>query len=161
MDIVDELLFQWREERPDLDVSALGIAIRIEMLAKKLNRHTSNSLATVGLKNWEYDVLSALRRQGQPYQLPSTELARNSLLSAGAMTTRIDQLEEKKLVKRRPDPADRRGVLVELSGKGVKIVDQAIETRLDAADEAITSLNSAQRKSAEKSLRLLLNSGDF
>jgi DNA-binding MarR family transcriptional regulator len=156
MDTVDKLLSQWRAERPDLDVSALGIAIRIEMLAKLMRRDTAESLAAVGLKPWEYDVLSALRRQGKPYTLPASELARASLLTAGAMTTRIDHLESQQLVQRDPDPDDRRGVLISLTRKGLTVVDKAIEARLTAAESAVDCMNKKMRAVAENSLRTLL-----
>jgi DNA-binding MarR family transcriptional regulator len=156
MDTVDKLLSQWRCERPDLDVSALGIAIRIEMLAKLLRRDTAQSLAEVGLKPWEYDVLAALRRQGRPYTLPASKLAKASLLTAGAMTTRIDHLEHQRLVRRSPDPDDRRGVRVSLTAKGQKRVDAAIGARLAAAESAVNCLTGKQRLAAEGALRKLL-----
>jgi DNA-binding MarR family transcriptional regulator len=155
-DTVDKLLSQWRAERPDLDVSALGVAIRIEMLAKLMRRGTARSLARVGLKPWEYDVLSALRRQGEPYRLPASELARASLLTAGAMTTRIDQLENRQLVRREPDPDDRRGILVGLTRKGQTLVDRAIEVRLSAAESGTDCLGRRERGEAEAALRQLL-----
>ncbi len=158
MDTVDELLCQWRSERPDLDVSALGIAIRIEMLAKLMRRETAENLSGVGLKPWEYDVLSALRRQGKPYVLPATDLARASLLTPGAMTTRIDHLEERGLVRRRPDPDDRRGVRISLTREGLKLVDKAIQARLDAAESAVDGMSEADRTRTEDALRALLNS---
>ena len=156
MDTVDKLLSQWRSERPDLDVSALGIATRIEMLAKLLRRGTAASLAIVGLKPWEYDVLSALRRQGRPFELAASELARESLLTAGAMTTRIDHLESQDLVKRSPDPNDRRGVRVRLTRKGKTAIDRAIEARLKSAESAVECMNSRQRAQTEGALRALL-----
>ncbi len=156
MDTVDLLLSQWRTERPDLDVSALGISIRIEVLSKLLRRYTAASLAEVGLKTWEYDVLSALRRQGKPFSLPATELANASLLTPGAMTTRIDQLEAERLVKREPDPDDRRGVLIKLTPKGRAAVDRAIEARLEAAEFAIEGMTKKDRSAAEGTLRALL-----
>jgi DNA-binding MarR family transcriptional regulator len=155
-DSVDKLLSQWRAERPDLDVSALGVAIRIEMLAKLMRRGTARNLARVGLKPWEYDVLSALRRQGEPYQLPASELARASLLTAGAMTTRIDQLEHRQLVRREPHPDDRRGILVSLTRKGLALVDRAIEDRLSAAESGTGCLGRRERGEAEAALRQLL-----
>jgi len=155
-DTVDKLLSQWRAERPDLDVSALGVAIRIEMLAKLMRRGTARNLARVGLKPWEYDVLSALRRQGEPYQLPASELTRASLLTAGAMTTRIDQLEHRQLVRREPDPDDRRGILVSLTRKGQALVDRAIEVRLSAAESGTACLGRRERSEAEAALRQLL-----
>ena len=156
MDEVDTLVSQWRSERPDLDVSALGISIRIEILAKLLQRSTAASLAAHGLKPWEYDVLSALRRQGKPYALPASELAKASLLSTGAMTTRIDHLETQRLVKREPDPDDRRGVYVTLTRKGKLVIDKAIEARLEAAEAAVEGMTQKERTSAERSLRTLL-----
>lgn len=159
-DTVDKLLSQWRAERPDLDVSALGVAIRIEMLAKLMRRDTARNLARVGLKPWEYDVLSALRRQGDPYQLPANELARASLLTAGAMTTRIDQLEHRQLVRREPDPDDRRGIFVSLTRKGLALVDRAIEVRLSAAESGTCCLGRRERAAAEAALRQLLLSAE-
>lgn len=156
VDTVDKLLSQWRAERPDLDVSALGISIRIELLAKLLKRETADSLATLGLKPWEYDVMSALRRQGKPYCLPASELARASLLTAGAMTTRIDHLEDQRLVKREPDPDDRRGVRVSLTRKGLSAIDKAIEARLEAAESAVQCMTTKERSVAEHALRTLL-----
>jgi DNA-binding MarR family transcriptional regulator len=156
MDTVDTLISQWRMERPDLDLSALGISIRVEILAKLLHRGTAASLATHGLKPWEYDVMSALRRQGKPYSLPVSELAKASLLTAGAMTTRIDHLESQRLVKREPDPNDRRGVRVNLTRKGLAVIDKAIEARLEAAESAVESMTKKERANAENALRTLL-----
>jgi DNA-binding MarR family transcriptional regulator len=158
MDAVDRLLSQWRSERPDLDVAALGIAIRIEMLAKLLHRDTAESLAAVGLKPWEYDVMAALRRQGKPYVLPASELAKASLLTPGAMTTRIDHLESQRLVRRNPDPDDRRGVRISLTRKGLNVIDKAMEARLVAAESAVKCIPKKQRTAVEDALRILLES---
>lgn len=157
MDTIDQLLSQWRTERPDLDISALGISIRIEVLAKLLRRNTAACLAQVGLKSWEYDVLSALRRQGPPYSLPASELAKASLLTPGAMTTRIDHLEAQRFVKREPDPEDRRGVRVMLTPTGRAAVDRAVEARLEAAESAVKGLSRKDRSATEGTLRALLS----
>lgn len=156
MDRVDKLLSQWRSERPDLDVSPLGIAIRIEMLAKLLRLDTARSLSAVGLKPWEYDVLSILRRQGKPFELTASELANASLLTAGAMTTRIDHLVTRRLVRRAPDPDDRRGVRIKLTKRGAAMIDKAIEARLGAAESAVECMRKKERIAAERALRRLL-----
>lgn len=155
-DTVDRLLQQWRHERPDLDLSQLGLAIRIEMLAKLMRGGIARSLADVGLKPWEYDVLSALRRQGEPFEMPATELARATLLTSGAMTTRIDHLENRELVCREPDPDDRRSVRVRLTRKGLVLVDKAIQARLAAAEDSIHCLTRSERASANNALRKVL-----
>lgn len=155
-DLVDQLLAQWRQERPGEDVSGLGLAVRIELLAKRLQQETAGALAELDLKTWEYDVLSALRRQGPPFELPATGLARYSLLSTGAMTTRIDQLEEKEWVRREPDPDDRRGVRVILTEGGRTLVDEAFKARLQAAETSLCVLDSGERKSVDGGLRKLM-----
>ncbi len=155
-DPVDKLLEQWHEARPELDVSGLSAAVRIELIAKLMRRGTEKALAKVGLKSWQYDVLSALRRQGQPFELPATELARASFLSSGAMTTRIDHLEAQCFVERRRDPHDRRGVRVRLTARGRKAVDAALNARMRAADSSVRVLTPSERKQVESSLRKLL-----
>jgi DNA-binding MarR family transcriptional regulator len=155
-DSVDKVLEQWREERPDLDVSGLGLVVRVDLLAKRFKQGTAEGLAKLGLKTWEYDVVSALRRQGPPYELPATELARASLLTTGAMTTRIDQLEARGLVRREADPDDRRGVRVRLTARGVSLVDEAFTARLAAAESSLDGLREADRKAVVAGLRKLM-----
>ena len=99
-DRIDNLVDQWMGQRPDLDSSALDIVARVQELAKLLRRDEDNRLAALKLKMWEYDVLSTLRRQGEPYALPASKLAKETMLSSGAMTNRVDRLEQRKLVTR-------------------------------------------------------------
>jgi DNA-binding MarR family transcriptional regulator len=154
-DVVDLLLRQWGRERPELDVSGLSVVVRIQLLAKMLRRQTERQLAPLGLEVWEYDVLAALRRQGRPFELPATALARETLLSTGAMTNRIDRLEERGAVRRRHDPADRRCILVSLTSAGRRLVDEAIQRRLEAADETLSALSRAERRRLADLLRML------
>ncbi|MGD8341199.1 MAG: MarR family transcriptional regulator [Gammaproteobacteria bacterium] len=155
-DSVDKLVDQWREERPELDMSGLGLVVRVELLAKRFQKSSADALAELGLKTWEYDVLSALRRQGAPYELPVTELARSSLLTTGTVTTRIDQLEARGLVRRRPDPDDRRGVRISLTSDGVSVVNLALNTRLRAAESSLAGLSTAKRDTVNAGLRRLM-----
>ncbi|NUQ13226.1 MAG: MarR family transcriptional regulator, partial [Gemmatimonadaceae bacterium] len=120
---------------------------------KILRRDAENALAEQGLKLWEYDVLSVLRRQGPPFRLPATALARAALLTSGAMTNRIDRLESRGLVSRGEDPADRRGVMVSLTDKGQRLTDAAIEARLRAADRQLGALTPAERSTVADGLR--------
>jgi DNA-binding MarR family transcriptional regulator len=155
-DIVDQLLDQWTIERPKSDVSALGVVVRIQMLAKSLHRQTTIALKKHGLKHWEYDVLSVLRRQGTPFEMAATEIARAAMLSSGAMTTRIDGLESRGLVRRRRSRTDRRSVSVRLTTKGKKSIDLATETRMEDARKVLTNIQGSSRKQLADSLRCLL-----
>lgn len=147
------MLKQWLMQRPDLDTSALAATVRVLMLHKTFLKLATDSLAEMDLELWEYDVLSALRRQGAPFKLSATELARTTSLSGGAMTNRIDKLAEKNLVRRERDPHDRRGVIVALTDAGQGVIDKAIQLRLDAADKGVQGLTKKERATLASLLR--------
>lgn len=155
-DVVDRLLAEWGGERPELDCQALGIVVRVQLLGKLFRCDAEEALRPLQLKLWEYDVLSALRRQGRPYELSATELAEAAMLTSGAMTTRIDRLEERDWVRRSPDPVDRRGVRIRLTRRGLRLIDQAIAARLRAAEAQIACLAGAERQEVSGALRKLL-----
>jgi DNA-binding MarR family transcriptional regulator len=155
-DIIDEVRADWSAQRPELDSDAMGVVLRIQALAKILGDRAAEHLMEFGLQWWQYDVLSALRRQGRPFRLTATELADASRLTSGAMTNRIDRLETQGLVRRVADPQDRRRVLVQLTGKGRKLIDRATEARFEAATAALDGLSESQRRRLDSLLRALL-----
>ncbi len=155
-DAVDELLAEWRGERPELDCEALGIVVRVQLLGKLLRRDAEKALRPLQLKLWEYDVLSALRRQGKPFRMSASALAEAAMLTSGAMTTRIDGLEARGWVSRQPDPNDRRGVQVRLTAVGRALIDKAIGARLEAANQQLEQLTRRERHAMAASLRKLL-----
>jgi len=159
-DVVDEILNQWSEERPELDTAPLGVVIRIMTLYRSFLREATRALEPLGLELWEYDVLSALRRQGKPFALQATALARETDLSAGAMTNRIDGLEDRGLVQRQPDKSDRRGVIVQLTKEGRKVIDEAIQYRLEAADDGLRDLDSVEQAKLANLLRAVVLSAE-
>lgn len=144
-DAVDEILEQWSEERPELDTASLGVVIRVMSLYREFLRQATLALEEVDLELFEYDVLSALRRQGDPFALPATALARATGMSSGAMTNRVDRLETRGLVRRRRDEHDRRGVVVSLTSRGRRKIDAAIQLRLDVADESLADISPDER----------------
>ena len=152
-DAVDEILEQWSAERPELDTASLGVVIRVMALYRRFLREATEALEEMGLELFEYDVLSALRRQGKPFSLPATALARETGLSSGAMTNRVDRLESRGLVSRRRDEQDRRGVVVSLTPRGRRKIDAAIQLRLDAADESLADISPTERTKLAALLR--------
>ena len=155
-DAIDALQEDWSEQRPDLDPEPMGVVLRIQALAKILGDQTAAKLEEFDLQWWQYDVLSTLRRQGEPYMMAATELADASMLTSGAMTNRIDRLEEEGLVERLPDAGDRRKVMVALSRKGLRLIEAATEVRFEAAMNALDGLSAKQRESLSNLLRLVL-----
>jgi DNA-binding MarR family transcriptional regulator len=155
-DEVDELVAGWRAERPDLDVEPLQVLSRVSRLAKHLDRARRAAFTGHGLEPWEFDVLSALRRQGSPYQLSPGALLRATLVTSGTMTNRIDRLTETHLVSRHPDSHDKRGVLVALTERGREIVDAALADLLLRERELLDGLAEDQRDQLAALLRILL-----
>jgi DNA-binding MarR family transcriptional regulator len=155
-DVVDKVLEQWRQERPDLDASPMGLLGRIARLAKHLDRSIQATVAEFGLNPGEFDVLATLRRSGSPHQLSPTDLFNALMVSSGTMTHRIDQLERAEYVKRIPDPSDRRGTLIALTDKGLKLVDQAVEAHVANGHDILSPLEESERESLMGLLRKLL-----
>jgi len=155
-DEVDEIVARWHAERPDLDVAPLQVLSRVSRLARHLDRARRAAFAAHGLETWEFDVLSALRRQGKPYQLSPGALLRATLVTSGTMTNRIDRLETAGLVSRRPDSRDKRGVLVELTPAGLRTVDGAFSDLLARERELLTGLSPGQQRELASLLRILL-----
>jgi DNA-binding MarR family transcriptional regulator len=155
-DYLDVILEQWSRERPDLDASPMGVIGRISRVSRVLERRIEQVWASYGLSRGGFDVLAALRRSGPPYRLSPTELYNSLLISSGAMTNRVDRLEERKLVSRIPDPTDRRGVLVALTPKGKQLIDKATQAHLENEQSLLKHLPANDRKQLATLLRKLL-----
>lgn len=159
-DEVDDLVAGWHAERPDLDLEPMQVLSRVSRLARHLDRARRAAFSAHGLETWEFDVLSALRRQGPPYQLSPGALLRATLVTSGTMTNRIDRLAEAGLVARHPDPLDRRGVLVRLTDRGVAVADAALTDLLAHERELLAGLNADQQTALATLLRVLLTPFD-
>lgn len=155
LDEVDRIVAAWARERPDLDVTPLAVLSRLSRLSRQLDLARRRSFSGHGLEGWEFDVLAALRRAGRPYELPPRELLRQTLVSSGTTTNRIDRLEGRAYVERRPDPDDRRGVLVRLTTAGRRAVDGAFEALLESERELLAGLTERRRADLAGLLRAL------
>ena len=154
-DEVDRIVEAWTHERPELDFAPLQVFSRVGRLARHLDRARKESFATSHLELWEFDVLSALRRAGHPYQLSPKALLQQTLVSSGTMTNRIDRLVERGLVIRRTDPNDGRGVIVVMTPQGRDSVDTAISSLIDAETVLLNKLPVADRERLAGLLRKL------
>ena len=160
-DHVDEILDQWRQQRPDVDVSPMGVVGRVKRLARVFEHGTRETFAQHELEPWEFDVLASLRRAGPPYRLSAGRLGRALMITSGTVTNRLDRLESAGLIRRTDDPDDRRGVLIELTAKGLRRVDSVLTHHLRTEAQLIAALtNPQQERLAELLRRLLVAQGD-
>jgi DNA-binding MarR family transcriptional regulator len=155
-DSVDMILQQWRHERPDFDVTPMGIIGRISRIERLIDEQMKAACSKFKLERWGFDVLASLRRAGKPYQLTPTQLYNSLLLTSGAMTNRIDRLETAGLVERLRDPADRRGILVSLTKDGLKLIDKAVAMHMEVETAMLSSFSSKDREKFAELLRTLL-----
>ena len=155
-DEVDRLVAAWRRERPDLDVEPLEVLSRVSRLARHLDRARRLAFSEHSLEPWEFDVLTSLRRAGAPYQLSPGQLLTQTLVTSGTMTNRIDRLETAGLVRRSPDPLDKRGVLVRLTDAGRTRVDAAFDDLVERERDLLGSLTPDDRRTLAGLLRSLL-----
>lgn len=159
-DEVDRIVGAWSSERPDLDFSPMEVLSRVDRLTHHLDRARREAFRRTDIEPWEWDVLSALRRAGEPYRLSPKQLLQQTLVSSGTMTNRIDRLRERGLVERASDPSDRRGVLVTLTDEGRTRVDAAITRLIDSEADLLDPLTGADRRRLAALLRRLLISFD-
>ena len=157
-DEVDRIVAAWRDVRPDLDVAPMQILSRVTRLSRQLDRKRKAVFASHGLEIWAFDVLSSLRRAGDPYQMSPSALTVELLVTSGTMTNRIDRLVTAGWVSRQRDPADRRGILVGLTEEGRQKVDDALEDFLHLEAQMLRALDDAECTTLTDSLRHLVAS---
>lgn len=155
VDPVDEIVEQWTSERPGVDVSGMAIIGRITRLDKLIRPRLDAVFAQHDLESWEFDVLATLFRNGGLHQLTPGQLLDSMMITSGAMTNRIDRLEQRGLVKRAKSPTDGRQVLVTLTKKGLKKVDAALIDHAANERRIVDALTPEQRDQLVDLLRRL------
>ena len=155
-DTTDRVLSGWEEIRPELGVGALQVTARLSRIGPHLARRQDEVFSRFGLSRGEVGALSALRIAGPPYRLSPTRLAKGLMLSSAGVTSRIDRLERRGLVRRLDDPDDRRGVIIELTGEGSQIVDDAVAALAVSDRQLLERLDPAEVEQLEGLLRKVL-----
>ena len=155
-DFVDWVIERWSEERPELDASSIAVVGRLLRIAGLLEQRFERLCREHGFSFGAFTVLTALRRAGAPYHLTPGQLRGAGMVSAAGVTKRITRLEELGLVKRLPDPTDRRGTLVGLTERGIELIDRLAERYLEDERAAIAGLDPKEQASLAELLRTVL-----
>lgn len=155
-DHVDLIQSQWTKEMPHLDTTPMGVIGRLSRISRHIDQYLQLNYSNFGLNGGEFDVLASLRRSGEPYQLTPTQLFNSLMLSSAAMTNRLDRLENADLIKRQPNPNDRRGVLVTLTTKGLALMDEAYPAHISHEKKMLAALSEREQAELMLLLRKLL-----
>jgi len=156
VDEVDGIVAAWQRERPDLDVSPVQVMSRLDRLADLLGERRVAIFARHDLRRHEFDVLAALRRAGEPFELTAGELSAQTHVTSGTMTSRVDRLIERGLVTRAPDPVDGRLVRVSLTASGRALVDAAFAALVAEERDLLAPLDGEHQAVLAATLRELL-----
>lgn len=157
-DPVDAIVARWRAERPDLNVSSMAVLARISLAHRLFARVLEREYAKHGVNSASFDVLAMLRQVGEPYRLTPTQLYSALRVSSGTMTNRVDQLERAGLVTRAPDPQDRRGLLVELTPRGLALVDGLVARHAAIGERVVSGLSGDEERALISGLRSVIGS---
>lgn len=159
-DHVARIIAQWGEQRPDLDVSPMGLIGRLHRLGARLDEELRPVFAEVGLGDGDFDVLAAMRRTGPTYQLTPSELAATTMVTSGAITKRLDRLERAGLVTRTVSDTDARSRRVGLTSKGLRLVDELVEKHVANEHRLVSGLSDAERAELTRLLQAWARSLD-
>lgn len=144
-DHVGRILAQWRRERPDLDVSPLGVVGRLHRLANALDVELRAIFAEAGLSDGDFDVLASLRRSGEPYALTPGELAATTMVTSGAVTKRVDRLEAQGYVSRTVSSDDGRSRTIALTPEGRALIDDLFPRHVANEHRLLAGLSPHER----------------
>ncbi|WP_111495628.1 MarR family winged helix-turn-helix transcriptional regulator [Marinobacter bohaiensis] len=152
---------QWQTEMPELDLLPMELLGRLGAATRQITRdYLDPFFKSHGLHQGEFDVLATLRRSGEPYSLGPTQLFEALMISSGGMTNRLDRLEKAGLIRRTPNPEDRRGMLVSLSDDGLALINRIVPLHVDNEARALTALTRNEQKRLNDLLGKLLEGLD-
>lgn len=155
---VGRIIEEWRRERPDIDMGPTAVIGRLSRASRLVEKLLRRVFVKYGLESWEFDVLATLRRSGAPYRMTMRDLLRSAMVTSGAMTNRMDQLEERGLVVRRRTSDDRRSVLAELTPTGLDLIDRVLPDHAANQEQILSALSAGEREQLVMTLYRLLAS---
>lgn len=156
LDQIDRIVSLWHQARPALELGSTEVIGRIVRLEYFITRRVLQDLAHYGLNVGEFDVLAALRRHPPTFKLSPNQLQNMVLISSGALTNRINRLEDRGLVSRAQAEHDKRGVIVTLTELGFNIVEEAVEHHLAAEAELANHLSHTEQQQLKVLLKKML-----
>lgn len=156
-DRVDRVEAGWHRERPDIDVSSVGVVTRIWRIGRHLERHRQERLEAFGTDRVALDILAMLRRAGPPYRRTAGELLQSALITSGGMSQRLERLESAGLVTRHMHPEDRRKVEVELTAAGMALVDEVTGDIMEHESKLLDLLDPSEQEQLRGLLKKLLS----
>jgi DNA-binding MarR family transcriptional regulator len=140
-----EIAAAWRRERPGTPTESIEIVTPIWRLAKLFADDRSRVLREARIDAATLDLLSVIRRSGPPYILSTREIARRTLVTAGAISQRVARAERDGFVQRTPGTTGRRTVLVRLTTEGHALIERSVDAVLGREATLVSVLSEHER----------------
>lgn len=156
MDRVKTAVSQWQRELPELDLLPMKVVAYLKLSQQVTSQRLADFFARHGLQTGEFDVLATLYRSGAPYALTPTQLYGAVMISSGGMTNRLDRLERVDLIRRSPNPEDRRGTLVSLTPKGLELMREILPKHVANEAKLLAGLSRDEQKTLGQLLGRML-----
>ncbi|MCC5884381.1 MAG: MarR family transcriptional regulator [Halomonas sp.] len=156
MNRVKQAIAQWRQEMPDLDLLPMEVVGYLKTTQLLTQERLQAFFKEYGLQAGEFDVLATLRRAGAPYRLGPTQLFETLMISSGGMTSRLDRLERAGLIRRAPNPEDRRGTLVSLTEEGLELMNRMVPLHVENEAKMLAGLSRDEQRTLNELLGKLL-----
>lgn len=153
----DGILDQWKRERPDLDCAPMAVVGDLWRASETVRQGVVENWGRYELDLPMADVILTLRRQGRGHALSPSQLAGDMMLSTSAMTNRLDRLEKRGLIERRPDPEDRRGLKIVLTDEGFALADDVVVTHVETEERLLGGLSTQERDQLRGLLQKLMD----
>jgi DNA-binding MarR family transcriptional regulator len=157
VETVEGVVAQWAAVRPDLDFSPITVFARLYLAGRLVERFYARSVAPHGVAPGDFFVLCELRRAGPPWRLTPSALFKTLVRSSGGMTKQLDKLTAEGLITRVPDESDRRSLLVELTPKGLELVDLALTDHMANEKAILATLDPVGTRTLAKSLQNMID----
>ena len=138
-----------------VDLEVEGIVDRIMGLQRRFHRMLDETLSENGLAHGEWKLLCSLRK-APDRRRTAGDLAKRMDLSSGAMTNRLDRLEEAGHVRRVADTNDRRSVQVELTDDGLEAWRRSLNAQAAKESLIASALTDGEKEQLNGLLRRLM-----
>lgn len=155
-DHIDQIYEAWSREMPEVSARGAQILARARRITMYVRPEIEGMFKTFDLDSGEFDVLATLRRAGAPYSLRPTELYKSLMISSGGLTDRLDRLEERGFIRRRPSAEDARSLLVELTALGRKRIEAAFAADMALEDRLVEGLTREEHGQLVQLLRKVM-----
>ncbi|MCE9665506.1 MarR family transcriptional regulator [Halomonas sp. M5N1S17] len=156
MNRVKQAIAQWQQEMPELDLLPMEVVGYLKTMQSLTQERLQSFFKEYGLQAGEFDVLATLRRSGAPYRLGPTQLFETLMISSGGMTSRLDRLEKAGLIRRSPNPEDRRGTLVSLTEEGLELMNRMVPRHVENEARMLAALSHEEQRALSELLGKLL-----